>query len=185
MNLFCRILLLFFLICCDTFSSKGQSRDGEIPVGFSFAVNSFRRTSVELGFGLVKDFRYHKGKRSVIYDRYGIVTADIASEFHFGKNFLVGPKLSGRCSFEFWDWEFNSLGLIAGVDNILYSDWVSTNAVLRPVIGVHFFLDLLELNYGYNFRMDHHSPLPINTHVLQLKFKPFVFLDLMKNFAEK
>lgn len=171
------------LMCLFQQFSIGQKNQGAVNSiwGINYGVNAFDRTSIEVGYGFVTSVLYHKGEKSTIWDRSLLITADLSSEFQVGKQFLLGPKISNKYSFEMWDWEFNYLGFIFGADFIVYTDFGTTNSVLRPSIGFHYFIDVFELTYGYNFRIDDHSPLPINQHVIQFKFKPFIFIKSMKN----
>lgn len=167
------------------FSQKsiGQKdeRNGNMLWGVNYGVNVFSRTSLEVGYGFITSRLYHKGKTSTIWDRSILIAGDLSTELQFGHNLLIGPKISTRCSFELWDWEFNYFGFIFGADYIAYNYFKTVNSVFRPSIGIHYFLDVFELTYGYNFRLDNNSELPLNTHVIQLRFKPFIFVKSMKN----
>lgn len=172
------LLTIGFLIC-QNLSGQKEEKDNNAIWGFNYGVSAFSKTTLEFGYGFMTDKLYHKGKKSTIWDRYVLIAADLSSEFQIGEKFLFGPKISNKYSFELWDWEFNYFGFIFGVDYIAYNDLKTLNNVLRPSIGVHYFLDVFELSYGYNFRLDNNFALPINTHVIQLRIKPFIFIKTM------
>lgn len=173
------IFALGILISQNSFGQKGERKDNYVW-GLNYGVSAFNKTSFELGYGFVTDRLYHKGKTSVIWDRSVLIATDLSAEFQVGKKFIFGPKISNKYSFELWDWEFNYWGIIFGADYIAYNDLKTINNVIRPSIGVHYFLDVFELSYGYNVRLDNNYALPINTHVIQFRFKPFVFVKTMQ-----
>jgi len=173
------LLTIGLSICQNSFGQKDE-RKGSTIWGLNYGVSSFNKTNFELGFGFFTDKLYHKGKTSAIWDRYVLVAADLSSEFQVGEKFIFGPKISNKYSFELWDREYNYLGFVFGADYIAYNDLKTINNVLRPSIGLHYFLDVFELSYGYNIRLDNNYALPINTHIIQFKFKPFIFIKSMK-----
>lgn len=172
-------LTIGILICQNSFGQKSE-RNANTIWGLNYGVSAFNKTNLEVGYGFVTDKLYHKGKTSAIWDRYVLIAADVSSEFQIGNKFIFGPKISNKYSFELWDWEFNYWGFIFGADYVAYNDLKTVNNVLRPSIGVHYFLDVFELSYGYNIRLDNNYALPINTHVIQFRFKPFVFIKSMR-----
>jgi hypothetical protein len=176
-----KILLLLVFACFLIQYSFGQTskRKDNVLWGFNYGVSAFNKTQVEIGYGFVTDNILHKGKTSAIWDRYVLITGDLSTEFQLGKQFIIGPKISNKYSFELWDWEFNYWGFIVGADYIAYNDFRTLNNVFRPSIGLHYFLDTFELTYGYNLRLDNHAALPLNTHVIQLRCKPFVFIKTL------
>ena len=174
------IVLSFGILSIQNSFGQNKERSDNTLWGLNYGVNVFSRTSLEIGYGFITSALYHKGKKSVIWDRSVLIVGDLSTEFQFGHNLLIGPKISTRCSFELWDWEFNYFGFIFGADYIAYNDFKTVNSVFRPSIGIHYFLDVFELTYGYNFRLDNNSELPLNTHVIELRIKPFIFIKSMK-----
>jgi len=172
------LLTIVILFCQDSFGQK-EERKSYTLWGLNYGISAFNKTNFEIGYGFITEKLYHTGKRSAIWDRHVLITADLSSEFQVGDNFIFGPKISNKYSFEFWDWEFNYLGIIFGADYIAYNDLKSINNVLRPSIGFHYFLEVFELSYGYNIRLDNNYALPINTHVIQFRFKPYIFIKAM------
>ena len=177
MKAICLILLLIRVFSC---SAQDDDKDEKSPAlwGVNYGINVFSRTSLEAGFGFLKDVRYRKGTIDYHGDRFCLFMADLSIECQLSNPFIIGPKLSGRYTMEFWDWEEYPIGLIAGADYIAYNDFRTVNNVFRPSIGIVFLFNLAELSYGYNIRLDDHDPLLLNTHVIQLKIKPFILREL-------
>lgn len=176
------LCVLFLMLQSSYFLLSQTNKKFEKPVfGLNYGFNLGNRACLELGYGLMTNFRYHKGKRSVIYDRSCLVLANLSCEVQLSRALLLGPKISTRYSFELWDWEFNYWGFVFGADYIAYNNFRNFNHIFRPSIGVHYFLDVFELTYGYNIRLDSNSCLPIGQHLIQFSFKPFVFIELMKS----
>jgi hypothetical protein len=138
----------------------------------------------ELGYGLCFGARYHKGRTSSIWDRHVLIYLDGLVEFHFTDKFMVGPKLSNRYFFEIWDPEFNYWGTHFGADYIVYTDFERTCQVIRPSVGINYFIGVFQLSYGYNFMLDTDPGFTVNTHTVQLLFKPYIFLQMMRRAYE-
>lgn len=147
--------------------------------GVNYGISAFNKTNFEIGYGFTTDQLYYKSKTSAIWDRYCLITADVSAELQIGDKLMISPKVSNKYSFELWEWEFNYIGIIFGADYIAYNNFKTLNNVVRPSVGVHYFYDVFELNYGYNFRLDNNPTLAINSNVVQFKFKPYIFIKSM------
>jgi hypothetical protein len=169
-----RILITILFFCGVTHNTLSQL--GKTYHGISIGSNFSTYPDFEVGYGLITEKKYYSGKKSAIYDKYVIFSVDLSTEFLFAPRVLIAPKTSTRFSFELWDWNTtSSLGIISGIDFIHYSDFQKSSNILKPVIGLHLFYDLIELTYGYNIILDN-SIDGINNHVIQLRLKPFIFI---------
>jgi hypothetical protein len=149
-----------------------------------YGISAGTHIAPELGYGLNFGTRYHKGKTSSIWDRHVLIYLDGLVELRFTDKFMIGPKVSNRYFFELWDAEFNYWGTHFGVDYIVYTNLERTCQVIRPTIGVNYFLGIFQLSYGYDFVLGNHPVLPVNTHTIQLMFKPYIFLQAMRRAYE-
>jgi hypothetical protein len=85
-------------------------------------------------------------------DSYGL---EVSSEFQNLGNLIIGPKLTLKKFFYLGHTgNSNSESYLynpsLGFENILFTDFKSSQYCLRPTIGIHV-LEFLEVNYGYSF----------------------------------
>ncbi len=145
-----KLILILVLFLFMRFSSAQDSK------GFSMGVNAFSNGSVEFGYDVMYVFGNYNW-----YHSYRL-----ASEIQCFSKLLVAPKFSARVH------NFNT-GIVLGVEFLNYSNFRMFNNVLRPSIGLSL-LGLIDLSYGYNFKIDNNALLPINTHNIEVIYRPFV-----------
>ncbi len=166
------LLLTCILVSINSFAQTNK-REGVTYRGLNYGISTFNKTNIEVGYGFVTD-KYFDNE-----NKYVLIAADLSSEFHFRDKFIFGPKISNKYAFPINSLGFKYLGLIIGADYIAYNDLRTINNVIRPSIGIHYFVDVFELSYGYNIRIDNNNALPINTHVIQFRFKPYIFIKAL------
>jgi hypothetical protein len=170
--------ILYILIF---FSLTGLSQEEKDPPLFGpvYALNGGTHVNPEIGYGITFETRYHKGKTSVLGDRYVMTYLDVSIELQYTDMLTIAPKISNKYFFQLWDTEANDLGTQFGLDYIVYNDFSKTDHVLRPSIGVNYLYGIFQLSYGYSFHLNE-PVLPVNTPNIQLIVKPYIFLQTMR-----
>ncbi len=122
-----------------------------------------------MGYGIVID-KSRNEKKLESARRLGNLQTLIFTDLtcgvgYFHKKFVVVPSVSNKYTIGL---PVSILSPIIGGQYLMYTDFSSLNNIIRPTIGLQFWFGFIEISYGYNFRLDNNTPIPINNHNIQL-----------------